>query len=487
MFNKLELGETILVARAFEPAKFAPQHAIWFQRKGNVQAYVSRVNDQYKIEIYKVLSDKSGKLLIEDYEETLPLARKAVFQYFDNHVVEAGLKFTPEMEAVIMELPIFKLLALGDSTVYAASKAQKEAKRKEANKSQKENVEKKKEATAPKKPVDPNAEMVKNPNPEGREKEVTKEAADKWNRENGKGGAEKPAAKPEEKPEPKKEEKPEDKHAEQVKESGEAAQNIMKDLGPKQDAPAPAPKSKEEQQKEDDEKEKKFLDSLEGPPEEKPDPEDELSEDDKLADEQGYERPSFQEGKKLTREERKQMKEAQEQHKKDHPDEYEDEPPKTKPKPQPEAEKPKVEEPKTEAPAPAKEAKPDEAKPADKPKPVKDEDDEDFDFEPKEAPKPMTPEEHKTKAQKLVDSKEFEKMKPEDQSTIKDFLKNPTPESADKIAKILKSQEPAKQGGGGGWKKDDYSLRDLTETEEGKNWFDTLEEMYKEFKSELGV
>jgi hypothetical protein len=489
MYDKLELGESILVARAFEPSKFAPQHAIWFQRKGNVQAYVSRVNNQYKIEIYKVLSDKSGKLLIEDYEETLPLARKAVFQYFDNHVAEANLKFIPEMEAAIMELPIFKfleslgdfkvfaapkpkytILPLGDSLVFAASKAQKEAKRKEANKSQKENKEKKKEA-APKKeaPKDPNQEMVKNPNPEGRDKEVTKEAADKWNRENGKGGSDKPAAKPEEKPEPKKEEKPEDKHAEQIKESGEAAKNVLKDLGPKEDAPAPKNEFDDN------------LDFLKGPEEKKPEPEEDLSEDDKLADEQGVERPSYQEGKKFKRDERKEYEEAIKQYKLDHPEDKDEPKPDKKAKPEEPA--------KTEPPAKPEEPKPNEPKKPEEPKPTepKKPEPEAKKPEPKPVAKPLTPEQRKKKVQDLVSSDAYEMLKDEDQEALDSFLKDPKlqehPGAIEGIEKLLKKYTTNTK------KKNDsndYSIRDLTNVDEHESSW-SLKDMLEEFKTGLGI
>jgi hypothetical protein len=61
------------------PGKIGPEHAIWFQRQGDTRAFVNRMNDQYRYQIY----DKYGKPLTEGFVDTLKLATQAVFEYFE--------------------------------------------------------------------------------------------------------------------------------------------------------------------------------------------------------------------------------------------------------------------------------------------------------------------------------------------------------------------------------------------------------------------
>ena len=64
---------------------WAPKSYIWFQRKGEVTAYVNRMGDaennqdicQYNI------YDEYGKLLKHGVEDTLAASKKAVFTYFE--------------------------------------------------------------------------------------------------------------------------------------------------------------------------------------------------------------------------------------------------------------------------------------------------------------------------------------------------------------------------------------------------------------------
>jgi hypothetical protein len=64
---------------------YAPQNAIWFQTQDRLRGFVSRVNDKYKYEIYDM---PTGTPLNKGDEPTLPLAKKAVFKYFDEHKKE---------------------------------------------------------------------------------------------------------------------------------------------------------------------------------------------------------------------------------------------------------------------------------------------------------------------------------------------------------------------------------------------------------------
>ena len=59
-------------------SNWAPQHAIWFQRIGDVTAYVSLVNDVYQFEIFS----KHGSVLDKGDRPSLFGAKAAVLLYF---------------------------------------------------------------------------------------------------------------------------------------------------------------------------------------------------------------------------------------------------------------------------------------------------------------------------------------------------------------------------------------------------------------------
>jgi hypothetical protein len=65
-----------------KPHHYAPEHAIWFQTKDNMKAFVSVVNNKYRYEIY---NKQNGKRIEEGYKSTLPLAKKEVFKYFEKN------------------------------------------------------------------------------------------------------------------------------------------------------------------------------------------------------------------------------------------------------------------------------------------------------------------------------------------------------------------------------------------------------------------
>jgi hypothetical protein len=68
--------------RLIKEGNFAPQNAIWNQKKGDATAYVSNITgDTDGLFVYEIY-DNYGKLLVKGYEKTLPLAKKAVFDYF---------------------------------------------------------------------------------------------------------------------------------------------------------------------------------------------------------------------------------------------------------------------------------------------------------------------------------------------------------------------------------------------------------------------
>jgi len=71
------------------PPGHRPSNSIWYQDKNDLQAYVSKVNDKFNYIIYNVFKGHNGKTdgkkIEEGEEETLLLAKKKVFEYFDKH------------------------------------------------------------------------------------------------------------------------------------------------------------------------------------------------------------------------------------------------------------------------------------------------------------------------------------------------------------------------------------------------------------------
>lgn len=66
----------------YRSEKYAPEGAIWFQKKDNLRAYISLVNDKY---YYHILNHNSGKKIQDGSKDTLALAKKEVLNYFDKH------------------------------------------------------------------------------------------------------------------------------------------------------------------------------------------------------------------------------------------------------------------------------------------------------------------------------------------------------------------------------------------------------------------
>jgi len=73
-------GGTMIKDYGFVAPSLTPENYIWFQRQDNLEAYVSLINNKYNFRIH----NEYGKLQIDGDEETLPLAMKAVFKFFNN-------------------------------------------------------------------------------------------------------------------------------------------------------------------------------------------------------------------------------------------------------------------------------------------------------------------------------------------------------------------------------------------------------------------
>ena len=79
---KKRLSEIMDYRYPYRSENYAPETAIWFQKKNDLRAYIAVVNDKY---FYRILNNNSRKTLQEGSEDTLSLAKKEVFKYFDAH------------------------------------------------------------------------------------------------------------------------------------------------------------------------------------------------------------------------------------------------------------------------------------------------------------------------------------------------------------------------------------------------------------------
>lgn len=65
------------------PQSYKPsEYAIWFQHQDDLRAEVNFVNNKYKFKIFNTAHGMC-KLVLDGNEDTLALAKKAVFKYFE--------------------------------------------------------------------------------------------------------------------------------------------------------------------------------------------------------------------------------------------------------------------------------------------------------------------------------------------------------------------------------------------------------------------
>jgi len=76
---------------------FAPAGAIWHQKSGDLTASVSLVNNLYRYQIY----NSWGKIIKQNSEKTLPLAKKSVIDFFkETEIMEQQTKKYPHPSRV---------------------------------------------------------------------------------------------------------------------------------------------------------------------------------------------------------------------------------------------------------------------------------------------------------------------------------------------------------------------------------------------------
>lgn len=79
---KKRLSEIMDYRYPYQSENYAPETAIWFQRKNDLRAYIAVVNDKY---YYQILNIKSRKKLEDGSKNTLSQAKKEVLDYFEKH------------------------------------------------------------------------------------------------------------------------------------------------------------------------------------------------------------------------------------------------------------------------------------------------------------------------------------------------------------------------------------------------------------------